>query len=235
MAEKDNIFLTMEQALEAVCLDFRQYEAQVLLFSEILGLLSKTGIIAKRETGQNAIWIRTRGARKMRLYEGIDLIDTMCDLLHKSKPDPLLMSSICGRVFQTRAFPDEDPVSGLPGIRILTGMEGFACRQCGRCCRTLDYHNEITAGDVATWQRAGRHDILDWVGVFKNNDREDVYRIWIKPGTREFAGTCPFLEKVPHENRRVCRIHDVKPRICRQYPVSRKHALMTGCPGFMPV
>ena len=104
MVEKDSIFLTMAQAVEAVCLDFRQYEAQVLLFSEILGLLSKTGIIAKRERGQNAIWIRTGGARKMRLYEGTDLIDTLCELLFNSRPDPLLMSSICRRVFREFAY-----------------------------------------------------------------------------------------------------------------------------------
>ena len=32
--------------------------------------------------------------------------------------------------------------------------------------------------------------------------------------------------------RSVCTIQDVKPGICRQYPSSRKHAVMTGCPGF---
>ncbi|OQY08333.1 MAG: hypothetical protein B6I22_00910 [Desulfobacteraceae bacterium 4572_123] len=44
--------------------------------------------------------------------------------------------------------------------------------------------------------------------------------------------SCPFLKKIPSENRRLCAIHDIKPAICRQYPVSRKHALITGCPGF---
>ena len=55
MVEKDSIFLTIEQAIAAVCLDFRQYEPQVLLFSEIISVLSKGDIIAKREIGKNGM------------------------------------------------------------------------------------------------------------------------------------------------------------------------------------
>ncbi len=232
MVEKDSIFLTIEQAIEAVCLDFQQYEPQVLLFSEIISVLSKGDMIARREMGKNGIWIRRTGERKMRWLEGPQLIDSMCDILSDSRPDPMVLAAVCARVFQTRAFPDKDPTTGQPGIRVLTGMEDFACHQCGKCCQRLDYHNEITADDVAYWKQAGRSEILDWVGTFQKNGREAVYRIWIKPGTREFAETCPFLQKMPHENRWICRIHNVKPQICRQYPVSRKHAIMTGCPGF---
>ena len=231
MVEKDSVLLTMEQAMAAVCLDFRQYDPQVILFSEIIAVLSKEGLTAKREMGKNGLWIRTAGERKMRWQEGSELVDTMCKLLSNSKPDATRMSSICARVFQTRAFTDRDPATGRPGIRIMTGMEGFACRQCGRCCRRLDYHNEITAEDVAHWKQLGRSDILDWVGVFQKDSQAVVYRIWMKPGTRTFAEICPFLQKIPAENRWVCGIHDVKPRICRQYPLSRKHAVMTGCPG----
>jgi Fe-S-cluster containining protein len=156
----------------------------------------------------------------------------MCEIVLKANRNPEMLSAICRRVFQTRAYPAQDSVSGQSGIRILTGMEDFHCRQCGKCCQTLDYQNEITKEDVRHWKRLDRTDILDWVGVFQRGNQDEVYRIWMKPGTREFAATCPFLKKQPAENRWICRIHDVKPRICRQYPVSRKHAVMTGCPGF---
>ena len=232
MVEKDSIFLTIEQAIAAVCLDFRQYEPQVLLFSEIINVLSKENIIAKREIGKNGIWISMAGQQKMCWKEGSELIDSMCEILSNSKQDSITMAAVCSRVFQTRAFPEEDSTNSQPGVHILTGMQDFTCRQCGRCCRTLDYHNEVTADDVARWKHTGRNDILDWVGSFPKNSREAVYRIWIKPGTRSVAETCPFLQIIPHENRWICRIHDVKPQICRQYPVSRKHAIMTGCPGF---
>jgi len=234
MVEKDNIFLTVEQAINAVCLDFRQYEPQVLLFSEIISVLSKGDIIAKREIGKNGIWVRKTGEQKMRWLEGSELIDSMCEIISNSKPDPDVLAAVCSRVFQTRAFPEKGPTSGETGLRVLTGMEDFTCHQCGKCCRTLDYHNEINADDVARWKQTDRTDIMDWVGVFRKDGQKTVYRIWIKPGTREFAESCPFLQEEPHKNQCFCRIHDVKPRICRQYPVSRKHAIMTGCPGFLP-
>jgi Fe-S-cluster containining protein len=125
-----------------------------------------------------------------------------------------------------------DPQTGCRGICIETGMESFYCRQCGRCCRTLDYHSGITAEDVASWQESGRADILEWVGVTRSNCLVPVYRIWVTPGTNQLAEVCPFLKRQSSENRWLCRIHDVKPKICREYPVSRKHALKTGCRGF---
>ena len=232
MTEKESIFLTREQAIEAVCLDFRQYEPQILLFSEIIRVVSPEGTVASREMGKKGLWINQTGRRNMRWIEGTELIETLCETILKANPDPQLLSSVCTRVFQTRAFPAEDPATGQTGIRVLTGMEDFRCQQCGECCRTLDYHNEITNEDVNRWKRLKRVDILDCVGVFKKNDQGTVYRIWMKPGTREFADICPFLQKKSTENRWICQIHDLKPRICRQYPVSRKHAIMTGCPGF---
>ena len=234
MVEKDSVFLTTEQAIEAVCIDFRQYAPQVLLFSEILSVLSKGDILSRREMGKDGIWIRGTGERKMRWLEGPQLIDGMCDILSGSRPDPMALAAVCARVFQTRAFPDKDPTTNRPGVRVLTGMEDFNCHQCGKCCQKLDYHNEVTAEDVDYWEQTGRGDVLAWVGTFKKNGQEAIYRIWIKPGTRTFAETCPFLQKNPHDNKWICRIHDAKPRICREYPVSRKHAIMTGCPGFEP-
>lgn len=232
MVERDSVFLTIKEAIEAVCRDFRQYEPQVLLFREIISVLSKDDVIAKHEMGKEGLWIRKSGEPKMRWLEGLQLIDCMCDILSKARPDPAVMAGVCARVFQTRAFQDKDPATGGSGVRVLTGMEDFACRQCGKCCQNLDYHNEVTAEDVAYWKRTGRSDILEWVGLFKKDGQGTVYRIWIKPGTRTFAETCPFLQKKPDQNAWICSIHDVKPRICREYPVSRKHAVMTGCPGF---
>ncbi|WP_243545421.1 hypothetical protein [Pseudodesulfovibrio tunisiensis] len=44
------------------------------------------------------------------------------------------------------------------------------------------------------------------------------------------AETLPLATPRSKDGRRVCSIHDYKPEICRQYPGSRKHAAMTGCP-----
>lgn len=224
--------MTAGQAREAICFDFRQYGPQILLFSEILPLISNGKIVAKKNTEKNGIWISEPGRKKMRWLEGQNLLKTMCAAISSADLTPGLLQSVCARVFHARAVIGVDPETNQAGVFIDTGMEGFVCRQCGQCCQNLDYRAEVKAADVARWRELERFDILQWVGEFKTENRETVYRIWTMPGTRQFAETCPFLTKIPNENRRICSIHDVKPEICRNYPVSRKHARMTGCPGF---
>ena len=232
MVEKQSIFLTTEQALEAICNDFRQYEPQTMLFCEIIRLISDGKITARRETDKDGAWIARAGRQKMRWMNGTELVDYMCELLRNSNLSADSLAPICARVFQTRAYAEAEAESGRRGIRIETGMENFECNQCGQCCLSLDYQDQLKEKDVRRWQKLKRSDILEWVGVFKRNDEKKDYRIWMTPGTRQLAEKCPFLQKEPTENKWTCRIHDVKPGICRQYPVSRKHAIMTGCPGF---
>ncbi|MBW1800093.1 MAG: YkgJ family cysteine cluster protein [Deltaproteobacteria bacterium] len=229
---RDSIFLTMEQALEAVCIDFRQYAPQTLLFCAIIRLISGGETQVKRDMRKNGVWISMPGRPNMRWMDESELVDYVCEIFTGADLNPELLSSVCARVFQTRAFPAVHPETGQAGIRIETGMEDFNCRQCGQCCRSLDYRKEVRAEDVTLWRELGRTDILKWVGVIKRGGRETAYRIWVTPGTGAVAEGCPFLKREASKNRWYCGIHDVKPEICRQYPASRKHAIMTGCPGF---
>lgn len=233
--EHQSIFLSLDEAIEAVQIDFRQYAPQWMLFSSVLKLITGQKAYIAAEPAGNGAWLHEEGRPAMRWLEGPALIDYMCRTMAGTHWTPELLASVCSRVFQNRAVVDTDTRNGNRGIRIHTGMEAFKCRQCGRCCRDLDYHNELAAEDVDRWNVLGRKDILNWVGIFKTGERETThYRIWMTPDTRELAEVCPFLKKVPTENRWICSIHDVKPAICRNYPVSRKHATMTGCPGFTP-
>ena len=231
MVKKETLFLTCSEALEAICHDFRQYDPQIMLFCQIIRLVSGGDIVAKREGQKNGAWISLPGHGNMRWMDGPEMVEYLCDSLNSDLSVPLL-ASVCARVFQTRASAGVDSATGREGVSIETGMEDFACRQCGQCCRTLDYHREIIEEDVGLWQKLGRSDILSWVGVFTGENNKKSYRIWTTPGTTELAKGCPFLKKISSENRSVCLIQDVKPGICRQYPSSRKHAVMTGCPGF---
>ena len=86
--------------------------------------------------------------------------------------------------------------------------------------------------DIKHWEEAGRSDVLEWVVYMPLGERAFVYDIWFNPKTGEEAESCPWLRKLPKMNKYVCRIHDVKPRHCREYPKSRKHAEKTGCKGF---
>jgi Fe-S-cluster containining protein len=229
---KDSIFLSTESALAAVCRDLRQYEPQLLLISELLRILPYGPGAVLRETGANGVWIQDKGSNKMRWLEGVELVEFTCRTLAAANLDAHALAPVCRRVFRSRSEPEVDPETGEAGIRIETGMEGFACRQCGACCRRLNYSEELTETDLQRWRDEGRHDILEWVGTTTNLKGERIHRMWIVPGTCRIAEKCPFLTRVSYENRWKCSIQDTKPKICRSYPMSRKHALLTGCPGF---
>ena len=230
--EKETIFLTTREAIQAIIADFRQYDPQIILFSGVIRLITDNRIHLKREPEKNGAWVNRPGTSRMKWLEGPELVAHMCDAISHTPWNPSLLTDVCARVFQTRAEPDMDPNTGTAGISIETNMEGFSCRQCGCCCRFLDYHNEVTAEDVAVWRKSGRNDILKWVYEIRGDGQPERYQTWVVPGTQEQAGTCPFLEKEAETRRWYCRIHDAKPAFCRQYPLNRKHAIMSGCHGF---
>ena len=233
MTDKERIHMTRDRIVASICNDFHQYAPQILLFCEIIRLISDEHTVVKRIPDRpNGIWIKMVGARHMRWLEGPDLVEYMCTLLKTKDLSARMLAAVASRVFQTRVTLSEGTETGQNGFVLETGMEGFECRQCGHCCQSLDYRYEITEADVARWQASGRTDIMEWVGVFKGAHHETIYQIWVTPGTRQRAQTCPFLKKEARSKRWICLIHDAKPAICRQYPVGRKHALMTGCPGF---
>ncbi|MCJ8499638.1 YkgJ family cysteine cluster protein [Desulfatitalea alkaliphila] len=230
--DPERLVLNPEQALNAICLDFRGYGPQPMLFCEVLRAIHGEAMVVRREPGSEGLWIAKPGSGKMRHLEGAELVAFMCDQVRGARLPPERLAVVSRQVFQTACRVVTDPATDAPAIAVDTGMATFACRQCGRCCRHLDYRDGITEADVARLRALDRQDILEWVGVAKGADGRNVYRIWVEPGTNRFAVPCPFLKRGPTADRWLCRIHAVKPEICRHYPVSRKHAAMTGCPGF---
>jgi Fe-S-cluster containining protein len=228
----NSIFLTIEEAIDAITIDFRQYRPQIPLFCSIISLISGNEIRFQRELKKEGVWMNQRGRTHMRWMEGSELVEYMCTTIRQTHWTIELLATACRQVFQSRVTPAPDPETGREGLEIETQMDAFECRQCGGCCRSLDYHHEVVAEDVDMWRCSGRSDILRWVETAPQKDGTVGYRIWIVPGTRELAQVCPFLKKDPTTNRWRCTIHDAKPLICRNYPVSRKHAAMTGCRGF---
>jgi Fe-S-cluster containining protein len=116
---------------------------------------------------------------------------------------------------------------------------GFRCKQCGRCCLDLcdAYQASASDEDIELWTARGREDILRWVSFIPVGKDESgklhyVYDIWISPRTGDYVDRCPWLRKLPKKDQYVCRIHEVKPQLCRDFPISREHAEATGCRGF---
>lgn len=107
--------------------------------------------------------------------------------------------------------------------------EGFSCKQCGNCCLNLDgYYTCATKNDIRMWEENGRNDILRWV----DKVGDGIYDIWINPRTGDDVSRCPWLRKLPQHEKYICRIHDMKPEVCKDYPISKNHAEVTGCKGW---
>ena len=230
--DPDRIFMTPAQALAAIRFDFRQYGAQPELLCELCPLIFGSGTAVVEDSNRRGFWV-PRKRRGPMCFVPTDRLPEYLLTLIENKPFCLdRLAGVCSIVFRIPTWVGSDNGSPQKGIWFATGLETFSCRQCGQCCLTLDYRNECTAGDIELWHELGRADVLDWVGTVRRGGKIAGYRIWVTPGTNRCADVCPWLEKIHRQDRYRCRIHDVKPDICCQYPGTRKHAEMTGCPGF---
>ena len=94
------------------------------------------------------------------------------------------------------------------------------CNQCGKCC--IHYGNgglSASAREIDWWEEH-RPDIFDFVGDGQ---------IWISPNTGKQLERCPWLEKLPNQEKYACSIYDVRPNDCRYYPVDIAQMVRDEC------
>ncbi|BBO66703.1 hypothetical protein DSCA_06330 [Desulfosarcina alkanivorans] len=232
MPEKESLFLTLDDALDALCNALLQYPFQLNLISALWPMIFGDGTYVMPGAGSRSVWAKIPGSRKLILCRDDEMTQRIVGRLKRLPPEPERLARLCALVFGARVCADvgTDP-DRPPGLRVVTDMAGFVCLQCGHCCRTLSFHDGCTRSDYYRWLELGRTDILDWVGTVRRHGHVAACRIWIVPGTNRYARKCPWLKKLPVRDQYACTIHEVRPAICRQYPGSRKHARMTGCRG----
>ncbi|MCG8471205.1 MAG: YkgJ family cysteine cluster protein [Desulfobacterales bacterium] len=205
------IFLTTEEARDAVSLDLEQYGLQEETLREMADLAG-------------GAWpSRFRVALDVKEPQGEAILSLMRDLMAASGASLELFCGLLSVLFWCDVCPGF--VDGDEGVVITTELEGFTCLGCGVCCKNLDYSRALISDDIEMWKRAGRQDILSWVG----RDKDGGYIIWVDPKTGKLQDPCPFLVAKGDQN--LCGIHEMKPSICREYPATKKHGFMTGCPG----
>ena len=233
MNEVFKTFLTRAELVDAVVLDFEQYGAQPELLHEMASLILGDDFKKGENQGQQYQPARLRRGKGLE-FESVHNDTLWFYLIHALETfdlEAVSMARTAARVFGTRAFPGE--LDGESGVWIDSQMSGFECRQCGHCCRNLD--SACAQEDVLLWQSLGRQDILAWVSKEGSSSGNRQYRVWVDPATGQTVDTCPFLGEMPGESQCYCMIQEVKPLACREYPFTRKHAGMTGCPGFESV
>lgn len=94
------------------------------------------------------------------------------------------------------------------------------CNQCGKCC--VKYGGgglTVTASEIEWWE-THRPDIYSHVSAGE---------IWISPVTGKQMLRCPWLRKLPKQNKYICRIYYDRPDECKHYPVTIDEMIRDGC------
>lgn len=231
MNPEASIFLTPRQAAEAISLDFAQYGPQPELFLKMTPIALPGRIVILKRAKHAGAWIKSGRKKQIRPVETTELGQLLLQSLKENPPDLDDLSTLCRLVFETRVTPGRDFATGRPGLRVESDMEQFVCARCGDCCRKLGFSDQCFETDIQRWRRLGRDDIMERVGCSRGKDGAARYRIWIDPESGTLSETCPWLSENERTGEYYCRIQDIKPDICREYPFTRKHARMTGCSG----
>jgi Fe-S-cluster containining protein len=99
-----------------------------------------------------------------------------------------------------------------------------ACNQCGKCCLKYngdDWLGSATEADMLFWLMR-RPEVLDYVDGI-------LHSLWTSPVTGEKMQRCPWLRKLPRQEKYTCRIHNVRPEVCRDYPIDVDQMISLDC------
>ena len=113
--------------------------------------------------------------------------------------------------------------------------DNFNCTGCGKCCTHAPYMGTLTADDedLRRWEDADRYDILATAYIFDwGTGKTRFADLWMDPktGDEDTSGICPWVKKIGNDNWH-CTIHELRPNICRSYPVNKEHRDEFECPG----
>jgi Fe-S-cluster containining protein len=117
--------------------------------------------------------------------------------------------------------------------KIKTKVKEFSCKQCGCCCLKYGHELPATKKDLRLWREKNRQDIIARAKIVTVGDNKIVaIDLWFSPKTGNQVWRCPWLQINRRQKKYICRIYDVRPEVCREYPVSKNKALKDGCSGY---
>lgn len=94
------------------------------------------------------------------------------------------------------------------------------CNQCGKCCINYGGNGLCATASEIEWWEIFRPDIFQYVRDGK---------IWFSPLTGEPLEHCPWLQKLPDEDKYICGIYFDRPEDCKHYPVTIEQMIKDEC------
>jgi Fe-S-cluster containining protein len=107
-----------------------------------------------------------------------------------------------------------------PSIPPRPGNTVKECNQCGKCCTRYGNGGLSASKSEMEWWDAYRPEIANYVSDGK---------IWISPVTGKQMVRCPWLRKLPNQEKYICRIYFDRPEDCRFYPVTIEQMITDDC------
>lgn len=52
---------------------------------------------------------------------------------------------------------------------------------------------------------------------------------WVNPDTGKKLQSCPWLHELPEKGKYACSIHDIRPEVCRDYPIDIEQMVSLDC------
>lgn len=94
------------------------------------------------------------------------------------------------------------------------------CNQCGKCC------TQYSDGGLSATE-----DEIDFWELFRPNIAEYVAngKIWMDPKTGRQLTLCPWLRKLPGQEKYSCDIYYDRPDDCKLYPVKVEQMIADEC------
>ncbi len=94
------------------------------------------------------------------------------------------------------------------------------CNQCGKCCTLYGGGGLTVTTDEIDWWEEHRPDIAEYVSGGE---------IWFSPATGKQMLRCPWLRKLPGQDKYACRIYFDRPDECKHYPTTIDEMIRDGC------
>jgi Fe-S-cluster containining protein len=94
------------------------------------------------------------------------------------------------------------------------------CNLCGKCCKHYSDGGLSASDSEIDWWEVNRPEIFRYVRDGK---------IWISPVTGKQLATCPWLRKLPDQEKYVCHIYADRPDDCKYYPVTIDQMVIDEC------
>ena len=94
------------------------------------------------------------------------------------------------------------------------------CNQCGKCCIHYSDGGLSASASEIDWWEIYRPEIFSYVSDGK---------IWVDPVTGKQLVRCPWLKKLPKQEKYICRIYYDRPDDCRYYPVTVNQIVRDEC------